>query len=163
MKAIFFYIFVFVFFTTKAIGQNRILNGRILDQFLVPIPTVKIQTQNALISAETDFDGRFSITIPNETEKLFIKWIGIEDITIQLLNDCDNLEIIALDQGTYDFMSNRKVDRLRFKQFQKIPDLHRNAFQKGLFLSEKPCYRREFEAIKPELDEIKRNRKKTSP
>jgi len=58
--------------------------------------------------------------------------------------------------STYDFMSPKKVDRLRKKEFEKLPELHSQAFQKGLFKTEKSCLKRKFEPDFPELDEIRR-------
>ena len=63
--------------------------------------------------------------------------------------------------STYDFMSPRKVDRLREKEFEKLLELHSQAFQKGHFKTEEPCVIRKFEPEFPELDKIRRQHKLT--
>lgn len=45
--------------------------------------------------------------------------------------------------GTYDFITLKKVDRLRMKRFKKLPKLHKEAFEKGIFKTDKACYKQE--------------------
>jgi hypothetical protein len=47
-------------------------------------------------------------------------------------------------RGTYDFKTPKKVDRLRMKRFKKLPELHKEAFAKGIFKTDKVCYTQEF-------------------
>lgn len=49
---------------------------------------------------------------------------------IELPSDCNNLGIILQLSGKYDFMSARKVDRLRKKKIDKLPALHQTPFKK---------------------------------
>ena len=49
----------------------------------------------------------------------------------------------------------KKVDRIRKKRYKKINEFHLQAFNKGLFKTEKPCFNREFEPYKPQLDKIR--------
>ncbi len=58
--------------------------------------------------------------------------------------------------ATYDFMSPKKIDRNRLEQFNKLPELHLKAHDKGLFSKEVICFSNEFEPHKPRFDEIKR-------
>ena len=51
-------------------------------------------------------------------------------------------------------MSSRKIDRLRKKEFDKLPQLHLTAIEKGLFTNETICYSRKFKPDEPQLDEI---------
>ncbi len=103
---------------------------------------------------QSDLKGYFQIKLPNEADTLIFAGVGYEWSTITVPKECKNLEIILFLAATYDFMSNRKVDRLRKKEFEKISDLHYQAFQNGLFTSEKPCAYRQFKPIEPELDKI---------
>ena len=41
---------------------------------------------------------------------------------------------------TYDFITLKKVDRLRMRIFKKLPKLHKEAFEKGIFKTDKACY-----------------------
>jgi hypothetical protein len=44
----------------------------------------------------------------------------------------------------YDFMSARKIDRLRRKRFEKLPVIHQQAYEKGFFKTKTPCYNQAF-------------------
>ena len=110
---------------------------------------------------QTDLNGYFELKIPKETDKLIFAGVGYEWATITIPKECKTLEIILFLASTYDFMSPRKVDRLRKKEFEKLPELHSQAFQKGLFKTEKPCVSRKFEPDFPELDKIRRQDKLT--
>lgn len=110
-----------------------------------PYPGVQIQNLDTLLLGTTDFDGNFSIVLTEKAEGLIISYIGLEWLTITLPENCDYLEVIVFEDGTYDFMSERKIDRIREKRFNKLPELHLKAYNKGFFLNEKPCFQREFE------------------
>jgi len=103
---------------------------------------------------ESDFNGFFEITIPNETKRLVFAFIGYEFANVELSDSCNYIEIILLYRGTYDFMSSRKIDKDRKKRFDNLSKLHLTAIERGLFTNETMCYSREFEPDKPELDEI---------
>lgn len=94
-------------------------------------------------------NGDFQIRFPKETDKIIFAGVGYEWATFTITEECENLEIILFVALTYDFMSPQKVDRLRKKEFRKLPQLHSEAFQKGIFEAEKPCVIRMFESYKP--------------
>lgn len=142
------------------LGQYRTIHGRVIDEDFETLPQVRIQTIDTIKIGETDIEGRFKINIPQKTDKLLISWIGMEWTIIQLKNNCDTIEIVLLCDAIYDFMSSRKIDRLRRKRFNKLPEIHKIAFQKGIFATNNPCFTRDFVPNKPRLDEISKNRKK---
>jgi predicted peroxiredoxin len=45
---------------------------------------------------------------------------------------------------SYDFISPKKAGRLRLKRFKKLPELHRNAYNQGVFLTRIACYEQKF-------------------
>ena len=92
----------------------------------------------------TDIEGRFEISIPNEVLKLNISFVGMESTIIELSGNCNYLEVVVMIEALYDFMSLKKVDRLRMKRFKKLPELHKEAFEKGIFKTDKACYTQEF-------------------
>jgi CarboxypepD_reg-like domain len=150
------FIAILLLFDTSLCGQTRTIQGRIISQDLEPLPDVHIQNKDTILFGKTDINGRFKIKIPQQTQTLFLNWVGFERTNIKLKTDCDTLEIIMLYAGTYDFMSPKKIDRQRLKQFNKLPELHLQAYDKGLFSKETICYSNEFEPDKPYFDEIKR-------
>jgi hypothetical protein len=147
-----------LFSSSNWLGQTRTITGRVVDENLSPISQARIDNSDTILPGRTDNDGKFKIDVPVETQSLIILWVGMEWKFINLPGNCDHLEVILLHSGSYDFMSARKVDRLRMKQFKKLPKLHQAAFQKGIFIMEKPCYKEEFIPEKKQLKEIRKSR-----
>jgi hypothetical protein len=80
---------------------------------------------------------------------------------IDFLNNCNNLEVILQLSATYDFMSARKIDKLRKKEFDKLPVLHQSAFEKGIFKSSKPCYIDKFISVEKSFEYLRKSRSRT--
>jgi len=159
VKATIIFTAVLLFIGSQLNAQTRTIYGRvIIDDDLLPIPGVRIQTPDKLIVGNTDNDGKFKISIPQNTQTLLLNWIGLEQATIKLNNNCDTVEIVMMTSGTYDFMSSSEVDRLRLKWFNKLPALYLQAYNKGLFAKQSSCYSREFEPAKTRLDEYEKER-----
>jgi hypothetical protein len=57
-----------------------------------------------------------------------------------LRHECSHVDIVLLNHSSYDFMTLQEVDRLRKKEFKKLPRLHAKAFEEGILTSKKPCY-----------------------
>jgi len=118
------------------------------------LPGAKIFDKDTTLLETSDWDGYFNINLLEDSDTLIIAYIGMESSKISIPKRCENLEIILLEDGTYDFMSSNKIDRLRRKRFDRLPELHSKAFQNGLFKTEAPCFKREFDPYKPDLDRI---------
>ncbi|MFT3935094.1 MAG: hypothetical protein QM726_15815 [Chitinophagaceae bacterium] len=132
--------FLALFFVTHVVGQTRALTGKIIDDSFQPFMQVKIFNADTVQIGKSDMTGNFNITIPLNIKTLIIASIGMEWKRIDLTDTCNNIEIILLPSWTYDFRTLKKVDRLRKKEFDKLPRLHKSAFEKGIFISDKPCY-----------------------
>lgn len=130
-------------------GQSRIITGRVVSEDLEVLPEVNIQNSEKLLLAKTDLEGRFKINIQQETDKLIFSWISMELTEIKLHDKCDTVEVVMMYDGTYNFMTLRKVDRLRKKKFENFPSLHSDAVRNGLFKNNNICYERVFKAYKP--------------
>jgi hypothetical protein len=139
-------------------GQKTV-KGRIIDENLDELPGVRIYSNDTVLLGETDIDGYFEFSIPKETINLSFGFIGYETAIASIPDTCNYLEVVLLQGTIYHYKSSRKVDRLRKKEFDKLPDLHKSAKGKDLFVREYPCYRREFEPIKSRLDEISKHLK----
>jgi CarboxypepD_reg-like domain len=155
-KTAFFISFFFCIFS--AFGQ-RTLNGRIVDQFMETAIGITIFDKDTIEIGQSDLNGYFKIKLPKENNKLIFAGVGYEWATITIPKECKNPEIILFLASTYDFTSPKKVDRLRKKEFEKIPELHSQAFQRGIFETEKPCVSRKFEPDFPDLEKIRRQDK----
>jgi hypothetical protein len=93
---------------------------------------------------KTDMNGFFQIEIPVSVKKILFMYIGLEATTIELMDKCDEVDVVMMSSGSYDFMSLKKVDRLQMKRFKQLPAKHKEAFEKGIFKTDMACYTQEF-------------------
>ena len=133
-----------LFLTFDTTAQIRIITGMVIDKDLNPISQVHIQSADTTLVSKYDINGQFRISIPVGTKSLTIGDVGFESASINLTDSCNQLEIVLLLSGTYDFISLKKVDKLRMKKFKKLPELHFAAYQKGIFRSDSACYTQSF-------------------
>ena len=146
---------VLLLFSYGVNGQTRTIQGRIISESLVPKPWVNIEGPNRMLFGETDSNGRFKIEIPQDSSTLIIIGLNLEITTIRLNGDCDTVEVVIMINGNYDYISSSQIDRERLKRFKKLPKLHLEAYNKGLFMKKSICYSRgKFEPMKPVLDKI---------
>ncbi len=153
---------IFLLYNLNLTGQTRTITGRVISEDFEPIPMLEVQNSDTVHLGKTDMDGCFTISIPLETDRLLFSYIGMEWTEIKLRKDCDTIEVVMMYDGTYDFMTLRKVDRLRKKRFDNLPSLHSDAVKRGLFNSNTICYERVFKAYepaKPSLDSLKKKYK----
>lgn len=127
-------------------GQTRTITGRIISEYLETLPQVSIQHLDSTLIGKTEIDGRFTIEIPDTTNFLHLSFIGFEWTTIRIQIDCDTLEVVMMVDAIYDFMTKRKIDRLRMKRYKKLPEIHKKAFDSGMFITEKACYKQNFKS-----------------
>ncbi len=143
-------------------GQTRSIYGRVISEYLEPLPGVYIENSDNVLLGRTDMDGQFKISIPKETDSLLFRFVGMEWTDIRLKKDCDTVEVVVIYAGTYDFMSLKKIDKIRKKRFDELPNIHSDALEKGLFTTKTICYEREFKPDKPKLDAIRKELKELS-
>jgi hypothetical protein len=146
-----------LFLSLNLKGQTRTIIGRVISEDLEPLPMLYIKNSDTVLFGKTDMNGRFIISIPQETGRLLFGYVGMERTEIKLKKDCDTVEVVMMYAGTYDFMTLKKVDRLRKKRFDNLPNLHSEAVKNGLFEKNNICYERvfeEYEPPKPVLDSI---------
>lgn len=148
-----------VLLTSLNLNGQKIISGRVISEDLEPLPGLDIENSDNVLLGKTDMDGFFKISIPQETDSLLFRYVGMEWTDIKLMKDCDIVEVVMMYAGTYDFMSSKKIDRLRKKRFDKLPTVHSEAVRNGLFKNNNICYDRDFEADKPDLDRISRELK----
>ena len=75
---------------------------------------------------------------------LIVRGLGYESTIIKLPTSCNYIEIVVMTNIIYDYISAKKIERLRRKRFEKLSDIHQIAYEKGLFLNEEACFEREF-------------------
>ena len=121
------FLLVTLFFIVNVLGQTHTITGKVIDNSFYPVHDAKIWNIDTLLLATTDRSGNFKIELPVDTKTLIIGSVGSEWKNIYLTEDCTNLDVILLNRATYDFISARKVDRLRKNDFNKLPALHQSA------------------------------------
>lgn len=140
-----FNLFLILFITSISLFGQRTISGIVISEYMYSLSEVRIQNSDTLLLGKTDFDGNFEITLAKENNKLIFSWLGYEWLTVVVPKNCNYIEVILLEDGTYDFISLKKMNRIRFKRFEKLPELYKTAFNKGLFKNDKPCYALKFE------------------
>lgn len=131
--------------TSSLYSQNKTIKGRVIDNhFLNTLSYVTIMINDTVKVGRTDLNGFFQIEIPVSVKKILLRDVGIEPATIELADTCNEVEVVMMLSGTYDFKTPKQVDKLRMKEFKKLPVLHKQAFVKGLFKTDKACYTQVF-------------------
>ncbi|WP_295715972.1 hypothetical protein [Mucilaginibacter sp.] len=130
--------------TNSLYAQNKTIKGRVIDDFLETTPGVLIMINDTVEVGKTDLNGFFQIEIPVSVKKILFNTVGIELASIELVDECDEVEVVMMLRDSYDFIKLKKIDRLRMKRFKQLPELHKEAFEKGIFKTDKACYTQEF-------------------
>lgn len=146
---------------SSAFGQQK-LEGRFINEDLEPVPAVTIYSKDTTKLGISDLQGNFKIDFVKKIDTLIFASIGSEWTKIKLLDNCKNIEVILLYDALYHYKSHKKIDRLRKRRFDKIAELHSEAYIKKLFKTMNPCFEQKYSPIKPELDEVALNLKKTA-
>jgi hypothetical protein len=125
-------------------SQNKTIKGRVITDQFETMSFVSIMINDTVKVGKTNLNGFFQIDIPISVKKILFMDVGLEPAIIELADTCNEVEVVMMLSSTYDFKTPKKVDRLRKKRFKKLPELHKNAFEKGLFKTDKACYTQEF-------------------
>ena len=128
-------------------SQSKTIKGRVILEDFRTMPEVSLMINDTVEVGKTDFDGFFQLDIPISKKEVVFDFIGVESVTIYLEDNCDNLEVIMMSLYSYDFISLKQAEKKRKKRYKKLDKLHKLAFEKGLFETDCPCYRREFESL----------------
>ncbi len=131
--------------TINLYSQNKTLKGRVISDFFETMPGVAIMINDSVKVGRTDLDGFFKIEIPNSINKITFRFVGVDPTSIEVIDECDKIEVVMMMTGTYDFMTLKRAERKRKKRFNKIPEIHKQAFEKGIFQTKDACYNRTFE------------------
>lgn len=121
-------------------SQTKTIKGRIVSENLENLPFASIIINDTIEIGKTDANGYFQVNIPVSEQKIMLIFLGLEVTHINLEDKCNEVEVIMMDVVTYDFISLKRVDRLRRKRFKNLPKLHKEAFEKGIFKTDRACH-----------------------
>ena len=130
--------------TCSLYAQNKTIKGKVIDDNLETLPSVSVMINDTVEVGKTDLNGFFQIEIPVYVKKILFRYLGLEATTIELMDKCDEVDVVMMLSDSYDFITLKKVDRLRMKRFKQLPQLHKEAFDKGIFKTDTACYTQEF-------------------
>ena len=65
-----------VLLSTGLYAQSKTVNGQVTDQNSNPIPGVNIIVKGTTNGTSTDADGKYSISVPDESQVLIFSFIG---------------------------------------------------------------------------------------
>lgn len=78
-------------------------------------------------------------------KKILFRYVGLDPATVELVEKCNRIEVVMMLSGARESITLRRAERNRKKRYEKLPEIHKRAFEKGLFETEHACYNREFE------------------
>lgn len=89
-------IFLFLCLISQQIfAQERQIKGKVTDESSVPLPGVSVYLKDTSIGVATDFDGFFSIQVPDEiSEVLVFSYLGFQRKEILLESEKDHYDIV---------------------------------------------------------------------
>ena len=125
-------------------SQNKTIKGRVITDQFETMSFVSIMINDTVEVGRTDLNSFFQIDISVSVNKILFRSVGLEPAIIELADTCNEVEVVMMLSSTYDFKTPKKVDRLRKKRFKKLPELHKKAFEKGIFKTDNACYTQEF-------------------
>lgn len=66
-------LFFLLFLPLMVFAQSTVITGNVVDENNNPLPGVAIQIKGSKkLGAFTDFDGNFSISVPNSSSKILV-------------------------------------------------------------------------------------------
>lgn len=71
---------------SKKAMQTKEVRGSVRDDEGAPLAGANVLVKNTTIGTQTDFDGNFTIELPNESNVLVISYIGFETVEVDVTN-----------------------------------------------------------------------------
>lgn len=102
LKSISFLSFL-ILISWQSIAQQRQISGEVFDESNLPIPGVSVQIKGTTLGSTTDFNGAFSIMLPQDgTSILRFSYIGFKTEEIQIGNQTTLKVILKEDLQRLD-------------------------------------------------------------
>lgn len=83
--------------TTKSSLVQKQVKGKVVDESGNPIPGANIIAKGSNASTQTDFDGNFVLNVPDNTTKLIISFIGMDQQEVSIGNG--SIKVILKEAG----------------------------------------------------------------
>ncbi len=128
-----------IIFTNICVAQTRTISGTIVSADMELLPRVDIYDMDTVVLGTTEMNGTFEFEVPSNTTKILVGWLGMEWQTVELEPNCNTVNVLRMYAGNYCHRSYRKNQRRRRKYLAKQPELLQQAYDQGIFGTEKPC------------------------
>ena len=148
MKKLLIIFIVFSITKCSLYSQNKTIKGKVISDDFKTVPLASIMINDTVEVGKTNMNGYFQIDIPISEKKILFKFVGLEPTTIELVGRCDKIEVVMIRSGTDDFMTLKRAEKKRKKRYKKLPEIHKQAFDKGIFETKCACYKRVFKPLR---------------
>lgn len=130
-----FLLFLFLSFTSKVVAQDGFeLTGKVLDANGLPLPGANILEKGTSNGTQTDFDGKFGLTLTDENATLVVSYVGFatqevnvsgqSTISISLEEDAAALdEVVLVGYGSQERSElTGAIETADLETFRKSPN-----------------------------------------
>lgn len=145
MKKFLIALIVFNFSTCFVYSQSKTIEGRVITNNFETVPGAIITVNDTVKVGTTNLNGFFQIDIPESNEKILIRYVGLDPANIEIEDKCKKIEVVMMLSGARESITLKRAEKNRKKRYDKLPKLHKRAFEKGIFETEEPCYNRKYE------------------
>ena len=114
-------------------AEARIISGTVTDQTGETIISASVVVKGTTIGTVTDFDGNYSLEVPDDAQVLVFSYIGLKTQEIDITSDVINTVVVVtiLWIFTFDFEVDRYVACYNIAIF--IFDVATNRFNFRIF------------------------------
>lgn len=89
--------------SVQAFAQNRSISGQVVDGSGVPLPGVSVYIKNSNTGTNTNFDGNFSLRVPNDEEAIVVfSSIGFTTQEMALGTKTEFMVTMTVDEESLD-------------------------------------------------------------
>ena len=105
MKKLIITFIVVIVSTCSLYSQNKTIKGRVVSDDFEIVSLASIMINDTVEVGSTDLNGFFQIDIPDSVTKLLFVFVGMEPTNIVLADNCNEVEVVMMLSGTYDFIT----------------------------------------------------------
>lgn len=102
--------------------KSNEIRGSVFDETQTPLPGVNIIVRGTTIGASTDFDGNFSITVPDSSSELVFSYIGYETQTMSVKSSNLNVYLKESNQTLDEVVVTGYATKRRNSRSENLDD-----------------------------------------
>ncbi|WP_282039253.1 SusC/RagA family TonB-linked outer membrane protein [Saccharicrinis aurantiacus] len=95
-----FAVMVMFCFVQIILGQNKTISGSVRDDGGQPLPGVSILIEGTTQGTISDFEGNFSLVVPDAQKSLIFSFIGFQDLVVDISNQTElDIQMVLDSEG----------------------------------------------------------------